>query len=96
MTVLGLPVCHAVLAVGGAGSLPVAHHTKVAGRWVWPSLLSHHATVAGRWEEQRCVHVMPGGLVCEPEASPCTSVCNLSYSIELSLSHPIESSLSYH
>ena len=51
MTILGLPVCHAMLAVGGAGSLPVAHHTIVSERWVWPSLPAHHARVAGRWDE---------------------------------------------
>ena len=31
--------------------LPVAHHTRVAERWVWPSLPAHHARVAGRWDE---------------------------------------------
>ena len=86
MTILGLPVCHAMLGVGGAGSPPVVHQTRVVGRWIWPRLPAHHTRVAGRWDRQCRVHVMCQvdhvttmqcqvvsypGLVCEPEASPC-------------------------
>ena len=57
MTILGLPVCHAGLVVGGAGSPPV-HQTRVVGRWIWPCLPAHHTRVAGRWDRQWRVHVM--------------------------------------